>query len=56
MKKIQHDLIGDVTFERKNNLCRKDLDERLSVFRFEQIIGYIETAIGKSKLLLKEKL
>jgi len=35
---------------------KEDLDERLTVFRFEQIIGYIETAIEKSKLLLKEKL
>src|SRR5690625_2359426 len=38
------------------NYNKEDLDKRLSVFRFEQIIGYIETAIGKNKLLLKEKL
>jgi|SRR5690625_459066 len=35
---------------------KEDLDEGLTVFRFEQIIGYIETAIEKSILLLKEKL
>ena len=38
------------------NYSRKELDEKLTVFTFDQIIGYIETSIEKSILLLKGKI
>lgn len=38
------------------NYSQEDLDEKLTVFRFEQIIGYIETSIEKSLFFLKGKI
>lgn len=37
------------------NYSEQDIDEELSVFTFEQIIGYIETSVEKGIFLLKDK-
>lgn len=42
--------------EEDMNYSPKDLDEQLTVFTLDQIIGYIETSVEKSIFLIKEKL
>lgn len=42
--------------EEDMNYSQKELDEKLTVFTFEQILGYIETSVEKSISLLKERL
>ncbi len=39
--------------EEDMNYSEKDLDEKLTVFTFEQILGYIETSVEKSSSLLE---